>query len=161
MRIQFPLVLSICAALAQFAPQAFADDAGVHCQIDGGVSFDADPELTHADYMIPPGGKPRFRILAGHLIEGTGNVSIELKARGVMAVGAAPLSLESSWKSVLKLPKQKDSAITSGDFTFTHFDPKGDVMAAGTVQFQTSDAQHGECRFHIRMDVVDLGNFLH
>jgi len=161
MRVTTISVLSICAALAQFsALPAYADDSGVHCQIDG-VAFDADPDLTHADYMIPPGGKPRFRILAAHLVEGTGNISVELKARGVMAVGAAPLSQESSWKSVLKLPKQKDSAITSGDFTFTHFDPKGDVMAAGTVQFQTADAQHGECRFKIRMDVVDLGNFLH
>jgi hypothetical protein len=161
MRVKISLVLSICAALAQFSPShARADDLGVHCQIDG-ISFDADPALTHADYMIPPSGKPRFRILAGHPIEGGGNMSIELKAHGVMAVGAAPLSQESSWKSVLKMPKQKDSAITSGDFTFTHFDPKGDVMAAGTVQFQTADAQHGECHFRIRMDVVDLGNFLH
>ena len=161
MRVKIVSVLCICAALAQFSTlPAYADDSGVHCQIDG-VSFDSDPALTHADYMIPPGGKPRFRILAGHLIAGTGNMSIELKAHGVMAVGAAPLSQESSWKSVLKIPKQKDSAITSGDLTFTHFDPKGDVMAAGTVQFQTADAQHGECRFNIRMDVVDLGNFLH
>jgi hypothetical protein len=160
MRTQICFVMSISVLLAQFASPAFADDSGVHCQIDG-VAFDADPDLTHADYMIPPSGKPRFRILAGHLVEGIGSTSVELKAHGVMAVGAAPLSQEASWKSVLKQPKQKDSAITSGDITFTHFDPKGDVMAAGTVQFQTADAQHGECSFRIRMVVVDLGNFLH
>jgi hypothetical protein len=160
MRVEIALVLSCCAVLlSQFtASNARADEPGIHCEIDG-ASFDGDADVTKVDYMVPPGGKnPRFRLLTGHHDNATGLISVELKARGIATAGTVPLSQESSWKSVLKLSKQKDSAINSGDFTFTHFDPHGDLYAVGTVQFQTVDAHHGQCRFRLRMDVVDLGN---
>jgi hypothetical protein len=160
MRLRIALALSCCVPLlSQFgASNALADDAGIHCDIDG-VAFDGDPDLTKADYMVPPGGKnPRFRIVTGHQNDTAGLVSLELKAKGIAAAGSVPLSRESSWKSILKLSKQKDSAINGGDFTFTHFDPHGDVYAAGTVEFQTIDAHHGQCHFRLKMDVVDLGN---
>lgn len=163
MRIRLAFApLSCCLLLgSQFvASESHADDVGVHCQIDG-TSFDGDADTTRIDYVIPPGGKPpRFRLLAGHLTEGAGSISVELKAKGSLAVGTTPLSQEPTWKSVVKLPKQNDSAITNGDFTFSHFDPSGDLYAVGTAQFQTLDAHHGQCRFKLKMDVVDLGQTL-
>jgi hypothetical protein len=160
MRVKIALALFYCAILlSQFAASnARADEAGIHCEIDA-VSFDGDADVTKVDYMIPPGGKaPRFRLLTGHHDSATGLISVELKARGIATAGTAPLSQEPTWKSVVKLPKQKDSAISSGEFSFSHFDPHGDLYAIGTVQFQTADAHHGQCRFRLRMDVVDLGN---
>jgi hypothetical protein len=160
MRLTIALTAFCCAIpLSQLAASnARADEPGIHCDIDG-VSFDGDAEVTKVDYMIPPRGKnPRFRLLAGHHDSATGFISIEFKAKGIATVGTVPLSQEASWKSVVKLPKQPDSAISSGDFTFSHFDPHGDLYAVGTVQFQTADAHHGQCSFRLRMDVVDLGN---
>jgi hypothetical protein len=133
----------------------YADETGVHCRIDD-LTFDGDPDSTHADYVIPSGGQPTLRLSAGHIDRTTGSISVELKARGVMAIGTAPVSKESK----VKLPKQKDSRVTSGDFTFAHFDPKGDVFAIGTVQFQTTNAHHGECSFRLKMDVVDFSHLL-
>ena len=139
---------------------AKAGDTGVHCQIDG-IAFDSDPDTTHSDYVIPPGGKPpRFRILANHLNEATGTIGVQLKAHGELTAGSAPLSQEATWKSVVQMPKQPDSAITEGNFIFSHFEPTGDAMAIGSVQFKTSDAHHGECHFRLHMDVVDLGHLV-
>jgi hypothetical protein len=160
MRLRIALASMCCAILLSqfFLSNARADEAGIHCDIDG-ISFDGDVDVTKVDYMIPPLGKaPRFRLLTGHHDNAMGFISIELKAKGIATAGTAPLSQEPTWKSIVKLPKQKDSAISSGDFTFSHFDPHGDLYAVGTVQFQTADAHHGECRFRLRMDVVDLGN---
>jgi hypothetical protein len=133
----------------------YADETGVHCKIDE-LAFDGDPDITHADYVIPSGGKPTLRLSTGHTDRTAGSIRVELKARGVMAAGTTPVSKE----SIVKLPKQKDSRITSGDFTFVHFDPSGDVFAVGTVQFQTTDGHHGECSFRLKMDVVDFSHLL-
>jgi hypothetical protein len=137
------------------AAAVYADETGVHCKIDE-LAFDGDPDITHADYVIPSGGQPTLRLSVGHTDRTAGSVKVELKARGVLAAGTTPLSKE----SIVKLPKEKDSRITSGDFTFTHFDPKGDVIAVGTVQFQTTNAHQGACSFRIKMDVVDFSHLL-
>jgi hypothetical protein len=137
------------------APLVYADETGVHCKIDE-LTFDGDPDISHADYVIPSGGQPTFRLSTGHVDRSAGSISVELKARGVKATGITPLRKD----SIVKLPKQKDSRITTGDFTFTHFDPSGDVFAVGTVQFQTTDAHHGECSFRLKMDVVDFSHLL-
>jgi hypothetical protein len=145
-----PIVVSLFGC-----SDACADPPGVHCQIDQ-ISFVGDDRLTRIDYVIPPGGKPpRFRLLAGQADEARGSISVELKTREVIPTGT-PLSQEPTWKSVLKLPKQRDSAITSGSFVFTHFDPRGE--AAGTVQFKTADGHQGECQFRLAMHVVDLSH---
>jgi hypothetical protein len=137
------------------APAVYADEPGVHCKIDE-VAFDGDPDLTHADYVIPSGGQATLRLSTGHIDRTAGSIRVELKARGVMAAGTTPVSKEST----VKLPKQKDSRITSGDFTFAHFDPRGDVFAVGTVLFQTTNGHHGECSFRLKMDVVDFSHLL-
>lgn len=137
------------------ASTVYADETGVHCKIDE-LAFDGDPDITHADYVIPSGGQPTLRLSAGHADRTTGLISVELKARGVRASGTTPVSKDSK----VRLPKQKDSRITSGDFTFAHFDPSGDVFAVGTVQFQTTNAHHGECSFRLKMDVVDFSHLL-
>jgi hypothetical protein len=146
----FAMLVSPLAASA-----VYADEMGVHCKIDD-LAFDGDPEITHADYVIPSGGKPTLRLSARHVDRTAGSISVELKARGVIATGTAPVSKDSK----VKLPKQMDSRITSGDFTFAHFDPSGDVLAVGTVQFQTTNGHHGECSFHLKMDVVDFSHLL-
>jgi hypothetical protein len=146
----FAMLISPIATTA-----VYADETGVHCKIDE-LAFDGDPDITHADYVVPSGGKPTLRLSAGHVDRTAGSISVELKARGVKATGTAAVSKD----SIVKLPKQKDSRITSGDFTFTHFDPGGDVFAVGTVQFQTTDAHHGECSFRLKMDVVDFSHLL-
>lgn len=152
--LAFVLSLSFGCLMAKAA------DTGVHCRIDQ-ISFDGDTGLTRIDYVVPPGGKPpRFRLLAGHANDAAGAISLELKSKGIMVVGTTPLDQEPLWKSVIKLPKQSDSAITGGDFTLTHFDPNGDVYAAGTVKFQTGDGHHGECQFRLPMSVVDLSHTL-
>ena len=137
---------------------ALAVDTSVHCRIDQ-ITFDGDASLTRMDYVVPPGGKPpHFRLLAGHGNDAAGFISVELKSKGIMVVGTTPLDQEPLWKSVIKLPGQRDSAITNGEFTLTHFDPHGDTYATGTAQFQTGDGHHGECQFRLPMSVVDLGN---
>ena len=146
----FAMLLSPLAAAA-----VYADETGVHCKIDE-LTFDGDPDSTHADYVIPSGGQPTLRLSAAHIDRTAGSISVELKARGVMATGTASVRKD----SIVKLPKQKDSRIMSGDFTFTHFDPSGDVFAVGTVQFQTTNAHHGECSFRLKMDVVDFSHLL-
>jgi hypothetical protein len=157
MRSKGALGLSLFAMLISplAASGVYADETGVHCKIDE-IAFDGDPDITHADYVIPSGGNPTLRLSAGHTDRTAGSIRVELKARGVMAAGATPVSKE----SIVKLPKQKDSRITSGDFTFVHFDPSGDVFAAGTVQFETTNGHHGECSFRLKMDVVDFSHLL-
>jgi hypothetical protein len=147
----FAMLITLLAA-----PAVYADEPGVHCKIDE-LAFDGDPDITHADYVIPAGGQPTLRLSAGHADRTAGTIRVELKTRGVKAAGTTPVSKE----SIVKLPKQKDSRITSGDFTFTHFDPSGDVFAVGTVLFDTTNAHHGECSFRIKMDVVDFSHLLH
>jgi hypothetical protein len=146
----FAMLISAIAASA-----VYADEMGVHCKIDE-LAFDGDPDITHADYVIPSGGQPTLRFSARHNDRTAGSISVELKARGMMATGTAPVSKD----SIVRLPKQKDSRVTSGDFTFSHFDPSGDVFAVGTVQFQTTNAHHGECSFRLKMDVVDFSHLL-
>ncbi len=153
MRLLFAFLLLSFGCL-----NAKAADAGVHCTIDE-ISFDGDASTTRIDYVIPPGAKPsHFRLLAGHANDAAGSISVQLKTKGIMAVGTFPLDQEPLWKSVIQLPKQRDSAITSGELTLTRFDLKGEPYAVGTVQFKTGDAHHGECQFRLPMNVVDLGS---
>jgi hypothetical protein len=146
----FAMLISPLAASA-----VYADEMGVHCKIDE-LAFDGDPDITHADYGHSV-GRPTYPPLVGgtHRPDRGIDQSGTESAR-VMAAGTTPLSKE----SILKLPKQKDSRISSGDFTFAHFDPGGDVFAVGTVQFQTTNAHHGECSFRLKMDVVDFSHLL-
>jgi hypothetical protein len=85
------------------ASAVYADETDVHCKIDE-LAFDGDPDITHADYVIPSGGQPTLRLSVGHNDRTTGSIRVELKARGVMAAGTTPVSKESIVK-LLSAPR--------------------------------------------------------
>ena len=143
-------------ALALLALAASAQ-AGVSCKIAG-----ADIRVSDslADFNYSPSGKPgatgklsRFRLMT---LDGgdAPTSSVELKTVDITTPGDYTLSMESLWRSVVRV-QGKSQRVTSGKFHFTRFEMKDSLgRAAGTVEF-TTDQVSGSCNFDVEVKGIN------
>lgn len=136
---------------------AASAQAGVSCKIAGADIRVSD---SMADFNYSPSGKAgatgklsRFRLMT---LDGGGapTSSVELKAVDITTPGDYALSMESLWRSVIRV-QGKSQRVTAGKFHFTRFEMKDSVgRAAGTVEF-TTDSTSGSCAFDVEVKGID------
>ena len=146
-------------SLLAFALLALAASAqaGTSCKI---ASADIRVSDSYSDFNYSPSGKAgatgklsRFRLMT--LDGGEAPTSnVELKTVDITGPGDYTLSMESLWRSVIRV-QGKSQRVTAGKFHFTRFEMKDTVgRAAGTVEF-TTDQASGSCTFDVEIKGIN------